>query len=858
MPAAICPSDEDLKAYVRGGLPPQSEDSLADHLEACPRCEAAVQTLEREGDPLLATLRLPVRPNPYEEEPECRQVVHRLLARAIPSDDQVAQSQVAESSPPLPLPLACPGCFKEYDLLEKLGEGAMGTVYKARHQQLKKLAAIKILLPGLAQDPQRIARFKREMKAVGQLDHPHIVRAMDAGEADSRHYLVMEYIEGLDLSKISDRVGRLAVADACEIIRQVAIGLRTADERGLIHRDIKPSNLMVTSDGQVKILDLGLAVFETDRTPDGATTAFGQIVGTLDYIAPEQINDAHSVDARADIYSLGCTLYKLLTGQPPFSGPRYQSTAEKMTAHLRDAVPPIRLLVPEVSEKLAAVLDRMLAKDRDLRIPTPGRLVDELAAFCVGANLAGLLELAGSRERGAGSGEEILRGEEKANLSPRPGHHVLMVAGEGGHHVPMVGVRANSPPASNKLQSPQGPSGAKPVVAAVPMNKDAKKVDFDPYHKWLGIPPEEQPANHYRLLGLQAFESDPEVIVGAVMRQSAHLKTYQLGQHAALTQKLLNEVSAAKVCLLDPQRKAAYDARLRKELEAREKAARIHALPAAKPLPAAAASPATPTATGSATPALVSPPEAIPRGHPEPILAEPVVKTGLDDLFSEIDHAAHPAGSSAIGRTASRPPVKGRSLAAAGAGRERREANRKPVSGSFANRPFLPVSALPVGLPPPEARPWRAWCCWACCSPCGRSEGTLVVEISDPEATVQVLDDQGKLLIEQKAGGEKVEISVVPGKGKLRIVKNSVELLTKEFTLLSGGRETINARLIPPVELKPQISNLKSPIPPPTVAPLAERKAETKAEINPPAPATIEAGKWIDLFDGKTLDGWRS
>ena len=305
----------------------------------------------------------------------------------------------------------------------------MGTVYKARHQQLKKLVAIKILLPGLAQDPQRIARFKREMKAVGQLDHPHIVRAMDAGEAEGRHYLVMEYVEGLDLSKIIDRIGPLAVADACEIVRQVAVGLRAADERGLIHRDIKPSNLMLTPDGQVKILDLGLAVFETDRTPDGETTAFGQIMGTPDYIAPEQINDAHSVDARADIYSLGCTLYKLLTGQAPFSGPRYKSTAEKMTAHLRDPVPPIRGLLPQVPEKLAAVLDRMLAKDRDLRIPTPGRLVDELATFCVGADLAGLFDLAQN-----GCPRPSGRGGVRASVShSRPG--------EG------PGVRASSPAA---------------------------------------------------------------------------------------------------------------------------------------------------------------------------------------------------------------------------------------------------------------------------------------------------------------------------------------------------------------------------------------------------------------------------
>ena len=196
----------------------------------------------------------------------------------------------------------------------------------------------------------------------------------------------------------------------------------------------------------------------------------------------------------------------------------------------------------------------MLAKDRDLRIPTPGRLVDELATFCVGSDLAGLFDLAQKGLPRQLPSPAARRGRGKMPLS----------VGE------RAGARAGSPPASDKLQSPQGLfRSTTRGRRRMNMNKDAKKADFDPYHKWLGIPPEEQPPNHYRLLGLQVFESNPEVILAAVMRQSAHLKTYQLGQHAALTQKLLNEVSAAKVCLLDPQRKAAYDARLRKELDAR-------------------------------------------------------------------------------------------------------------------------------------------------------------------------------------------------------------------------------------------------------------------------------------------------
>ena len=166
------------------------------------------------------------------------------------------------------------------------------------------------------------------MRAVGQLDHAHIVRAMDAGEAEGRYYLVMEYVEGLDLAKIST----VRSAGRSRRLRDRPPGCGRAAcsrQRGLIHRDIKPSNLMLTPDGQVKILDLGLAVFEADRTPEGETTAYGQIMGTPDYIAPEQINDAHSVDVRADIYSLGCTFYKLLAGQAPFAGPRYRAVSRR-------------------------------------------------------------------------------------------------------------------------------------------------------------------------------------------------------------------------------------------------------------------------------------------------------------------------------------------------------------------------------------------------------------------------------------------------------------------------------------------------------------------------------------------------
>ena len=162
------------------------------------------------------------------------------------------------------------------------------------------------------------------MRAVGTLDQPNIVRALDAREIDGTRFLVMELVEGMDLAELSRESGPLPIADGCELIRQAALGLQSAYERGLVHRDIKPSNLMLTPQGQVKVLDLGLALFQAQPPTETEMTASGQAVGTAEYMAPEQVSDSHLVDIRADIYSLGGTLYKLLSGHAPFDSPQYR------------------------------------------------------------------------------------------------------------------------------------------------------------------------------------------------------------------------------------------------------------------------------------------------------------------------------------------------------------------------------------------------------------------------------------------------------------------------------------------------------------------------------------------------------
>ncbi len=278
----------------------------------------------------------------------------------------------------------------EYHLMDKLGEGGMGTVYKAMHTKLGREVAVKVLTTARLGSESAIARFEREMLAVGRLDHPNIVRAYDAREIDGTRFLVMELVDGLDLTGVLRHTGPLPVADACEVVRQAALGLQCAHEGQLVHRDIQPGNLMLTTAGQVKILDLGLARFGAGR-PGEEMISTGMALGTLDYMAPEQASDGHHIDIRADIYSLGCTLYKLLAGRAPFDQPRYAGVMEKVVAHAKHSPLPISRFRRDVPKEVVAILNRMIAKDPGRRFQTPGEVADAVGPFCVGANLAGLL-----------------------------------------------------------------------------------------------------------------------------------------------------------------------------------------------------------------------------------------------------------------------------------------------------------------------------------------------------------------------------------------------------------------------------------------------------------------------------------
>jgi eukaryotic-like serine/threonine-protein kinase len=272
----------------------------------------------------------------------------------------------------------------QYRILDRIGAGGMGQVFKARHQTMNRLVALKVLAPQSMKTVRAQQLFQREVRAAGQLLHPNIVTAYDAGEVGGRRFLVMEFVDGPNLDQLIEERGPLPVGLACELVRQTAAGLQYAFQMGMVHRDIKPANLLVqraTAQNPslpcvVKILDFGLARLHGRKQT--ILTRSNLIMGTPDFVSPEQARDMHDVDIRSDLYSLGCTFYYLLTGRVPFPG---GTSMEKMIQQNAHEPEPVEDLCPEAPLAVVTIVRRLMAKKPEDRFQTPAELAAAVAPF---------------------------------------------------------------------------------------------------------------------------------------------------------------------------------------------------------------------------------------------------------------------------------------------------------------------------------------------------------------------------------------------------------------------------------------------------------------------------------------------
>ncbi|EMI21766.1 serine/threonine protein kinase with PASTA sensor(s), partial [Rhodopirellula maiorica SM1] len=307
--------------------------------------------------------------NPYCSEPEFIKALSEIqdlhFVQSHPNAQNSRQPDISFSQ------------LGDYKVLHQIGQGGIGTVYKAIHRELDKVVAIKRLSRQAASGSELDERFACEIRAIGKLDHANILRATDARTIDDVRYLITEYVEGVDLATLVKASGPLSVSVACEMIQQAADGLQHVHGQGIIHRDVKPQNLMLSQHGVVKILDLGLARL-TNLASGDSITSDNIIVGTLDYIAPEQLSNENQLDARADVYALGCTFYFLLAGHAPFH--HIHEPFAKILAH-RESTIDLTQLNTDLPEKIKHVLGSMLQRNPLERIATAGEVSDLLTGL---------------------------------------------------------------------------------------------------------------------------------------------------------------------------------------------------------------------------------------------------------------------------------------------------------------------------------------------------------------------------------------------------------------------------------------------------------------------------------------------
>ena len=368
-----CPSSSILMAFSEGRLPPRRIDEILMHLDRCTQC---IGYLERQLDTseIVSEVRQSVLSGSVGRASGIAMPVSSHLPRMNASCSPDWRRGPRKSRARRPSRWFGRNRLANIASSNSLDCGSMGTVYRAIHVNLHSLAAVKLMAPERFSGNNAIKLFQRETLAVGRLaGHPHVVRALDADQTtDGFHYLAMDFVDGVNASQVVAATGSAAAfADACEIVRQAALGIDYAHRHGLIHRDVKPSNLLIDRNGQVRVSDLGLVGFQASHRWEEEI-----IVGTIDYMAPEQGSESRSVDHRADIYSLGCTLFKLLTGHAPYHG--FEAGEERRTAHQEQPVRSLAEQFPDIDPHLDALVGRMMAKRPEARPASAAEISQQL------------------------------------------------------------------------------------------------------------------------------------------------------------------------------------------------------------------------------------------------------------------------------------------------------------------------------------------------------------------------------------------------------------------------------------------------------------------------------------------------
>ena len=364
-PPSLHPTDQTLQAYGLGTLDEGTSASVDSHLAECSDCRR--RTAEMSGDSFLSRLR---------EAHQASGTKGQVGSRSMGGPKGKGTSSISDDGPPRELV-----DHPDYEVVRELGRGGMGVVYLAENTLMGRLEVLKVVGSHLIRRQGVLDRFLREIRSAARLQHPNIVAAYAAMRLGEGVVLAMEYVEGEDLAQLVKARGPLPVTNACYFTYQAALGLQHAHERGMVHRDIKPANLILAREGKkaiVKVLDFGLAKATSEGQFDAGLTHEGQMLGTPDFIAPEQIADAQKADIRADIYSLGCTLYYLLSGGPPFHG---TSLYDVLTAHHSMDAKPLNLTRPEVPAGLGTLVAKMMAKEPARRFQTPGEVAQALTEF---------------------------------------------------------------------------------------------------------------------------------------------------------------------------------------------------------------------------------------------------------------------------------------------------------------------------------------------------------------------------------------------------------------------------------------------------------------------------------------------